>query len=346
MPVNKNAMLRYQILDKCLSNRGRRWTWVDLLNAVNNELIENDPNNKGIGKTTLFEDLKDLEFRVFKADIEKYKEGRTSYLRYSDPNFSINNQPLSNTEANQLKSAIQVLSRFNGNPQFDWIHEVIPAIESKLGLVSMERSVMSFESNPDYEGLPFITPIFNGIINKRVLEVIYQDFRSEFPYSIILHPYYLKQFNSRWYVFGRNEGRKRIETFALDRIKEISERKEEYIDDQTNWDDYFSDFIGVTRGDGEPIEIKLHIKDERQAAYIRTNPLHQTQKQIKKVEDGFETSIKVIPNFELEKLILSFGENIRIISPDSFRERISQRANEIFIVYFGQHLKNGGDKDQ
>lgn len=333
MPVNKNAMMRYQILDKCLSNRGRRWTWVDLLNAVNHELIENDPSSKGIGKTTLFEDLKDIEYRVFKAEIEKYKEGRTSYLRYTDPNFSINNQPLSQTEANQLKAAIQVLTRFNGNPQFDWIHEIIPAIESKLGLVQTNRSVMSFESNLDYEGLPFITPLFNAIINKRVIEVIYQDFRSEFPYSIILHPYYLKQFNSRWYVFGFNDGRNRIETFALDRIKETLETDRIYLDDTTNWDDYFSDFIGVTRGDGEPIEIKLVITDEKQAAYIRTNPIHQTQKQIKKAENGYETSIKVIPNFELEKLILSFGEHIKIVSPSFLRERIVKRVNNLLHQY-------------
>ena len=73
-----------------------------------------------------------------------------------------------------------------------------------------------------------------------------------------------------------------------------------------DWDDYFSDFIGVTKLESKSVQIKILIMDIVQAAYIRTKPIHQTQKQIKQVTGGFETSIDVIPNYELEKLILSF----------------------------------------
>ncbi len=325
MPKNKSAQIRYQILDRCLRNRGRRWTWEDLLKEVNKGLQEDDPGNKGIGKTTLFEDLKDIEYRVFTTEIEKIKEGKTTYYRYADANFSINNLPLSETETRQLKAAVQVLTRFSGNPQFEWIHEMIPILESRLGLVNAEHPVMSFEANLDYEGLPYITPVFNAIVNKRVLMISYQDFKSSLAYDVLLHPYHLKQYNSRWYVFGYNDTRKRIENLALDRIKGIKEEDMDYREDDTDWENYFSDFIGVTKSEGEPVEIRIFIADEQQAAYIRTNPLHQTQKSIRQVEGGFETSIQVIPNYELEKLILSFGERIFVLSPELLKKKIEER---------------------
>src|SRR5579875_1488046 len=152
MPANRNALLRYQIIDKCLRNRGRRWTWQDIIQKVNEGLQADNPKSNGIGKTMLYEDLKNIEYKIYKLEIERIKEGKTTYLRYADPDASINNQPLSDKEAMQIKDAIMVISRFKGLPQFEWIHEIIPILESKMGLIETEREIISFESNIDYTG--------------------------------------------------------------------------------------------------------------------------------------------------------------------------------------------------
>lgn len=335
MSTNRNAQLRYQVLDNCLSNRGRKWTWKDLLEKVNEKLKEDNPNSKGIGKTQLYEDLKDIEYRVYKSDIEKFKEGRTSYLRYTDKNFSISNSPLNETEVSQLKSAVQVLSRFKGMPQFEWVNETIPVLQKKFGLIESKNEVISFDTNSDYEGMIHITPIFNAIINKRVLKLTYQDFKSPVEYEKEFHPYYLKQYNSRWFSFGYNPTvtKYEVETIALDRIKGIEECNSKYVSKNIDWEDYVSDFVGVSKGKGESVEVKLLILDAEQAAYIKTKPLHQTQKQIKQVENGFETSINVIPNYELETLILSYGERIKVLSPKSFQKKIAERLKDSIKLY-------------
>ena len=195
-------------------------------------------------------------FVRWKAPIEKYKDGRTVYFRYSEPDYTISSKPLSETEAKQLKSAIHVLSRFKGMPQFEWVNEIIPTLETKLGLVSVDREIISFDSNVDYEGMAHITPLFNAIVNKRVLKISYQDFKSPISYEVEFHPYYLKQFNSRWFVFGYNPARKQENwNMALDRIKQIEEIKLKYILKEIDWDDYFSDFVGVSKKEGKSIEI-------------------------------------------------------------------------------------------
>ena len=125
----------------------------------------------------------------------------------------------------------------------------------------------------------------------------------------------------------------KIQNLALDRIKKIEELTVKYKSSDIDWDDYFDDLIGVTKFNLTAVEIKLLITDAEQAAYIQTKPIHHSQKQIKQVEGGFETSIKVIPNYELESLILSFGERIKILSPKSFQERISNRSTKLYSLY-------------
>lgn len=334
MPVNKNALIRYMIIDKCLRNRARKWTWKDILEEVNKGLLNEGINT--IGKTTLFEDLKDIEYRVYSSEIVK-EDGynrREKYYSYADADYSITKQPLNETEANQIRSAIQILSRFKGLPQFDWLEELIPVLESRLNLKTKEDNIISFDSNEDYQGKEHISTFFNAILYKRVLRIKYQDFKSEFPYEIEFHPYHLKQYNSRWFVFGFNPvSDYGMQNLALDRVVEIEENSIDYVNSKIDWDDYFSDIIGVSKINTEVEEIKILILDKEQASYIKTKPIHQSQKTIKKTELGYETSIRVIPNFELYKLILSFGERIKILTPEAVVNRMKLITKELNKLY-------------
>ena len=342
MPVNRNALLRYQIIDKCLSNRGRRWTWQDIIDKVNEALEIDNPESKGIGKTTLYEDLKNIEYKIYNLEIEKIKEGKTTYLRYADPNATINSQPLSEKEAKQIRDAIMVISRFKGLPQFEWIHEIVPILESKMGLIETEKEIISFESNLDYTGAKHIPTLYNAIQNKKALKLTYQSFRSPFPSEIEIHPQYLKQFNSRWFIMSfMDKWEDKPQINALDRIVEIEDSKAKYRTVKDfNWEDYFSEMVGVSRSDGKVVEVKILITDEVEASYINTKPMHQSQRKLKKVEGGFETSIFIIPNIELEKLILSFGENIKVLSPVSLKEKIKSRVEKLNQHYTEKKTKS------
>ena len=68
------------------------------------------------------------------------------------------------------------------------------------------------------------------------------------------------------------------------------------------------------------------------APYIISKPLHPTQK-TKKNSAGLEIRIKVIPNYELESLILSYGDGIEIMSPENLREKIKERIEQMYLKY-------------
>lgn len=334
MPLTKNALIRFQTLDRCLSNTGRIYFWEDLLEECNRALLEYNPLSDGIQRRQLYDDLKYMESEQgWGAELAKTRHGRRVSYRYEDPAFSINNQPLNDSEAEQIKAALQIISRFSGTPQFEWVNEMIPMLESKFGFISPKTSVMSFEANVDLKGLHFLTPLFNGIVNERVLTVTYQDFKSEESYEITFHPYYLKQYNSRWFCFGMNaENNFPNWNLALDRIDSIVETGEKYQPSDIDWEEYFYDIIGVTRPvEGVLTDIVLRFIPDA-APYVTTKPLHPSQRQ-KVDEAGLEVRLKVIPNFELEKVVISFGEQVEVVSPMSFRDRVSRRLKQATQYY-------------
>jgi hypothetical protein len=166
----------------------------------------------------------------FAIELEKPKEGRKVFYRYSKRDFSINNSPINTTEAEYLKNVISILHRFEGAPGFEWISEMSTMLTDKFDLKDSNKKVMSYDSNIDYCGYKFITPIFNAIVNKRVLMVKYEPFGKE-PFEFHYHPYFLKQYNNRWFVFGRNPKYENITNLALDRIISFVIINKEYIYD-------------------------------------------------------------------------------------------------------------------
>ncbi len=325
MAINKNAYIRYQVLDRCFRNTGRNYTFENLLEEVNNALFDFDPTNTGIKRRQLFEDIKYMESEAgFSINLLKIRSGKTKFYRYENTEFSIRNEPMNPAEAEYIKSAVSVLSRLSGAPQFNWVNELIPMLETKFGASTNKEEVINFDTNDDYEGLVNLQPLFNAIINKRVLKIAYKGFKQTEESEFIFHPYYLKQYNNRWFAFGFHE-EKKIPTWnlALDRIQNITEAQKKHIPNTTDWEDYFYDIIGVSRAfDKNPEEITLLFSSEVKP-YILTKPLHPTQK-CKEIEDNLEVRIKVIPNFELMKLILSHGNQVTILKPKSLVENFKE----------------------
>lgn len=335
MFTTKHQIVRYNKLDRCFQNFGKEYSIDDLLIAVNDAIIEFDPDSTGIEIRTLRKDIRFMRSPAgYDAPIETFKGSKGFFYRYSDKTFSIYKSPLNDTEAEQLKKAVSILQRFEGSPEFEWVNEIAPLLNDKFSLKSQEKEVMSLESNIDYKGYKLITPLFNSIINKTVIKIKYEPFNTP-EYEITFHPYYLKQYNSRWFVFGYNEYNENSQwNLALDRINgEIEKTNHKYKEDTTNWIDFFEDIIGVSKGiDQQSEEVKL-VFNKEQAPYIKTKPFHSTQK-MKVLEDGsLEIRINIIINYELETKILSYGEKVKVIAPEKLVLRIKERIKKQFENY-------------
>ncbi len=326
MAINKNAVLRYNVLDKCFQNFGRKYYFQDLLDVVNEALLDENPLSTGVQTRQLRDDIRFMKSDAgYAAPIESYRDGKKAFYRYSNKDFSINKQPLNATEAEQLKSAIAILQRFEGSPEFEWVNEMGPMLKDQFGLKDQDKKVMGYDANIDYSGYEYITTLFNAITNKRVLNINYKPFTGE-EFSLEFHPYYLKQFNNRWFVYGRNDFLD-VATWnlALDRIISIKEVDKNYIEDKTDWEDFFYDIIGVSKPiDGEVELIELLFAKE-QAPYIQTKPLHPSQKSTLNEDGSLSVTIKVVINYELEMKLLGFADKVIILSPKNLKHKIKDR---------------------
>ena len=331
MATNKNALLRYKTLDRCFQNTGRKYNFDDLLNEVNNALLEDDPKSSGINIRQLRSDIQFMRSEAgYSAPIEsEIYSGKKHVYFYSDPNFSIHNSPLNETEARQMKSALELFQRFSGNPGFEWVEEMNIMLKNKFG--GGNEKVISFESNIDYTGYHWIAPLFNAIVQKRVLWVTYMPFNGAI-FSFVFHPYYLKQYNGRWFILGLNE-ELNVETWtlSLDRIDAIHDAKIPYKNSDFDWDFHFSEIIGVTRYK-KPVETIELLFNEKRGKYAETKPLHESQRS-KWTASGFLVTLKLVPNLELEQVILSYGEDVEVLAPKSLRESIKNRVELMRGVY-------------
>ncbi|PTX61111.1 putative DNA-binding transcriptional regulator YafY [Kordia periserrulae] len=335
MATNKHAIIRYNALDKCFSNTGKRYYIEDLLEACNEALFEFDPKSDGIKKRQLYDDIRFMESsQGFSAPIEKVKDGRRTYHRYDDSSFSIKNQPLNDNEADQIKSAMLVLNRFKGLPQFEWINELIPKLDQTFKLSNENQEIIGFDTNKYLVGTEYISPLFKAIQNKQALTITYQSFKAKEPQVLQFHPCYLKQYNNRWFLFGKSDEYDDVTNLALDRIKNMEHASIAYNDNQImNFEEYFEDIIGVTMPKDQPLE-KVVLKVSSQLTpYIKTKPLHGSQKRIAETDESFTFSIEVIPNYELKKKILSFGKDIVVVEPFFLREEIKEILNKCIENY-------------
>lgn len=318
MPVNKNAYLRYQILDQCFSDKHRRYNIQDLIDIVSDKLGYN------ISLRQIREDIFNLRLGPYYAQIDAIKyDGKKCYYRYHDPNFSIFDNELTVEEVSSLRSTIDMLKRYRGIPANAWLEEVISNLEYRFGVKPDTEKLVAFEQNEHLKGLEKLSDLIDATVNHQTLSLVYRPYRGAEKH-LIVHPYYVKQYNNRWFLFGLNDDNDLVSNFALDRIEQVAHsdklfRKNTFI----NFDTYFKDIVGVSvpYHDAKVEHIVLRFSEQR-FPYVVSKPIHPSQQ----VVDDCTVSIDVIPTRELEQQIFSFGADVEVIAPQQFRERIQENV--------------------
>jgi predicted DNA-binding transcriptional regulator YafY len=335
MPVNRNALIRFRTIDKCLQNRARNWTLEDLIEACSEALYEYEGIDKGVSRRTV-----QMDIQLMRSDKLGYNApivvSEKKYYTYEDPDYTIEKNPLSKADLEKLSEAIDILKHFKGFNHFQQMTGIIQGLEDKVNSAGLNgRSIVHLETNENLRGIEFIDSIYQAIRNKQVVQLTYQSFKARTPNIFSFHPYLLKEYRNRWFVLGRRSSKEPMVTLALDRIKSIQVALNVRYVDNGNFDanEYYKDVIGVTVNEGNrPQTVHLAI-DRSNAPYVITKPFHHTQKVIEKSSEGIEITIDVILNYELEREILGFGECITVIKPKKLRERIQSKLKKAVENY-------------
>ena len=335
MPVNRNALIRYRTIDKCLQNRRRKWTIDDLMAACNEALYEYDGIETDISLRTIR-----LDIKVMRSDTLGYNAPimvkDKKYYTYDDADYSIANSPLTAQDLGILQEVSHLLRQFKGFTHFNEVSEMVNKLEDKIYSEQHQQApVIDFEKNDRLTGIEWLDILYKAIVNKTTLLLTYQSFKARQASEIIFYPYLLKEYRNRWFILGMKKQGKEIITFALDRIQNITLHDKELFIHHKKFEPhtYFNDIIGVTRNYAEQPTSIVFWANTLHAPYIKTKPIHASQKIVDEVKGGTHFSIEVIPNFELERELIGFGEGIKILSPNNIVRQIKRKVKLMAALY-------------
>lgn len=241
-----------------------------------------------------------------------------------------------------LKEVLSILGQFDGLPNLDRLE----GLRLGLGVRNNDRRIISLSKNP-LENSNLLGELFTVISQRQVIELHYHVFaRPEEDLQINLHPYLLKEYNRRWYLFGAAEKDGKLLNFSLDRIDKcvpLTSHKYKEYDGDIN--ERFDDIIGVTFVDDSPVHQIVFWVNDKSKDYVLTKPLHDSQRKLPgtmiaafhdkypNLEGGIFLRIDCKRNYELIRELTSFGKNLLVLEPKVIQNEVYGQISSLNDEY-------------
>lgn len=336
MPANKCYSTREQVLDELLRKENGA-TVLEMMERCNKVL--HDAGFKEVSaQNTILNDMVNIENRYGDdAKIEKLRDPldrRIIYYRYIKRDFSIYKVELTLAEAECLRSAMDVLSRFQGLPQNSWITELDVRMSAFLKNETGNRQIVGFDTIPNYSGNKYLIPLFKAIVKQQTLTLDCVLMNGT-ALSFDVWPYYIKQSGHSWFLIAANVKNGQLDGFGLDGIKAIRECGIPYQPCSTDLEKYFDERVGASSSwtYREPVTITLVANPDAQK-FLMASPIHHTQKVIRTLDNGdVIMQIHVVYSRELLDKLCRFGGDVTVLSPADMRHTVARCHAEALQHY-------------
>lgn len=184
------------------------------------------------------------------------------------------------------------------------------------------------------EGSAYLQTFIEAMKQNQVLSITYQPFYKEEKRIYKVHPYCLKVYKQRWYVLGYCEELKGIRHFSLDRIREIgvTDFRFDYPADFSP-EAYYKDNIGIWVNETIKPEKVIIRAYGTQSSYLRTLPLHHSQKEIRTTDVSCDFEYRLCVTQNLVSELLAKGSSIQVMEPESLRKEMKKCLWSMFNFY-------------
>ncbi len=329
MPVNKSALLRYRIIDACLTNSMHPYPSMDFII----EKIEAQLDTT-LSASMFTKDIQNMR-KAYSAPIE-YHRLHKGYC-YTEAGFSISSFPLSHEEIDALDFSTALLQQLKHTRLFfhfeTAINKVIDGYRISKALGKSETQLLQVEEPVKDEGGKWLEKILQSITGKKCLSVLYHGFGR--PEKVhIFSPYLLKEYRNRWYTVGHSAAAENILVLALDRIQDVKTCNERYVvNDDFSPATFFKYSFGITQvHEAEPQKVEL-LFTPVQAPYILSQPLHHSQQIIANDDKGLQVQLEVYITQELIMTVLSYAGNVKVLGPEKLRKQIKEEIGKMGKLY-------------
>ncbi|TCC98728.1 helix-turn-helix transcriptional regulator [Pedobacter hiemivivus] len=322
MPQTRQPTARYKIINECLSRPGSYWTKQQLLDKISE--IDIDIKGRSIdGDLHLMRHCPQLKYY---APIV-YCKNRKGY-HYTDPDYSIDKLPLNHADILALELAATTLKQYQYIPimkEFTTIIDKIIRVVNRAKQADHESILdfIEFEKTPVALGIEHMDIIIEAIQKKLPLNLSYQKFGADISTTQLVHPYFLKEYRNRWYVIGLNESKNEIRTYGFDRIKSVEYSGTPHIPNTLiDTKEYLGNCVGIDLKDNV-VELVQLLFTPNQSHYLKSQALHKSQTILEdSPEKGLLLEYRLVVNYELIGILLSYGADVKVLTPQSLGNTI------------------------
>jgi len=335
MPHIKNALIRYRIIDRSLRNKYRPFPSKRDIRELCEEALFGSIEGENICDSTIEKDL--FAMRLEHDAPIKYSKRDGGYY-YTDPEFSINDIPLTNDDVTSIKFAINTLKQFREVDMFKQFGNAIDKIVDRITISDDPRDAdivnfVQFEVGLSSSGNEFLAPLLEGIRNSLIATFEYTSFVSGKSKSRRVVPLLLKEYRNRWYLISFDLEKKDVMTYALERMENVL-ILEEKGQKPLNFDPdlFFKHAVGITSSEDEPVKV-IFKADNISSKYIISQPFHVSQKIVKEGKNKTTFELRILISEEFTRSVLSYAGGIEIIEPVELRDEIIMRLTDMMKNY-------------
>ena len=180
----------------------------------------------------------------------------------------------------------------------------------------------------------FLTLFLTAMRKNKVVQAHYQSFEKEQGFEISLHPYFVKLFNKRWYVYARTERDATVKVYALDRIKSAELTAKSFtLPVQFSAAEHLHSSIGIMKTPTD-LPCEIIIKAFRNTPkYLRELPMHHSQTEIETTSEYSLFKYWLAPTEDFYQEILRKREYIEVVSPALVRDKLGMIVRKLAGFY-------------
>lgn len=328
MPHIKNALIRYRIIDRMIRNPYKTYPSKSDLREACEESLFGSTYGDHICDSTIEKDL--FAMRMEHDAPIKYSRKHEGYF-YEDPDYTINDIPLSEDELESIRFAVQTLQQFQEVPYFKEFGSAIDKIATRVAVAGTEGNETSafigFETAYSSIGNQWLPLLLTAIQEKKTCHFTYASFKSGIAKERNALPVYLKEYRNRWYLISFDLEKSDWITYALERMDGLVVNEAQHLlKEAFNPSSFFAETIGITTEKKAAERIELRVNDIA-SKYIESQPLHSSQEKIG--TNQFVLTVQI--NEELIRTLLGFMGELQIISPahlvQTWNERIQKQLS-------------------
>jgi predicted DNA-binding transcriptional regulator YafY len=184
------------------------------------------------------------------------------------------------------------------------------------------------------QGTEHFYGILRAIRNRLHITFSYQKYYKDHPENRTVVPLILKEFRHRWYLVARDTYDNRIKFYALDRLTDLEEQTTHYEEDADfDINEYLKYCFGVIIPDDEtPYGIVLSF-EPFQGKYIKSLPLHPSQKILIDNEEELRISLQLYLTQDFIMELLSLGDTVKVIEPKKLADELKERYKSALKNY-------------